>query len=95
MLLARVFCRIPSSRAEYLLFFANHSSRLFDAKDHFASKLRKVFTMFWVVVAMCAPVWPPAPGFDEESHIARAEQIAEGGFLLQELDFNDCDIRLM
>ena len=58
-------------------------------------KIENVFLMFWVIVAMIPSIFtPPGTCPDEEQHIARAEQVAEGQFLPLEVDFKNLDTRI-
>ena len=69
--------------------------RALDVLAAFASKPENVFIVFWLIAAVTAAVFArPGTGFDESMHIARAEQIAEGVFLPQEVSRDDCDIEI-
>ena len=67
-------------------------SRALDSVARFASKPENVFIVFWIIAAVVAAVFArPGTGFDEGFHIARSEQIAEGVFLPQEVNREECD----
>ncbi len=72
------------------------AKRLFGAIGSFFAKPENVFIIAWLIVAVCAAVFArPMTGFDEAMHIARAEQVAEGGLLPQEISVEDCDTSLV
>ena len=59
-------------------------------------KIENVFLIFWLVVGLTIAIFtPPGVGKDEETHIARAEQIAEGQLLPQKVDVTSVDERIL
>lgn len=58
----------------------------------FIARPENVFIIFWLMIALCAAIFSrPWTGLDEGMHIARVEQIAEGGFLPQEVSADELD----
>lgn len=66
------------------------------AISSFVAKPENLFIAFWLVIGLCASVFArPWTGLDEGMHIARAEQIAEGVFLPEEVSIEECDVSLV
>lgn len=59
-------------------------------------KIENIFIVFWVLIALPIAIFSaPDTGADEEAHIARAEQVAEGYFLPQKINIYEADMRIV
>ena len=59
-------------------------------------QIENVFLVFWLIVGLSIAIFtPPGVGKDEETHIGRAEQIAEGQLLPERVDVNSVDEQIL
>ncbi len=71
-----------------------HKGAFFDRQA--LLKIENMFLIFWLVFGLAIAIFtPPGVGKDEETHIARAEQIAEGQFMPQKVEVSSIDERIL
>ena len=59
-------------------------------------KIENAFLVFWLILGCSVAVFvPPYVGMDEGSHVARAQQIADGVFLPSTIDVEAADTRIL